>query len=154
MSPRALFRWLAVAETVTWTLLIVGMLLKYVFVVTDVGVTIGGAVHGFFFLAIAAASVVVAVNQRWGAGTTLAALASAVVPYASLPVERWLERRGALTGGWRREATDDPRDASLPSRMLRWALANTVLFATIAVVAVVAVFAALIVLGPPGGGAA
>jgi len=151
MTPRALFRALALAETITWTLLIVGMLLKYVFVVTDVGVSIGGALHGFFFLAFAAASVVVAVNQRWNARTTLTALASAVVPYATIPVERWLERRGSLTGGWRREATDDPRDNALTSRMLRWALANTVLFAAIAVLAVVAVFAALLVLGPPGG---
>jgi integral membrane protein len=154
MTPRTLFRALALAETITWTLLIAGMLLKYVFVVTDVGVSIGGALHGFFFLAFAATAVVVAVNQRWDARTTLVALASAVVPYATIPVERWLERRGSLAGGWRREATDDPRDNGLASRMLRWALANTVLFAAIAVLAVVAVFAALLVLGPPGGGEA
>jgi integral membrane protein len=148
MTPRTLFRALALAETVTWTLLIVGMLLKYVARVTDVGVSIGGALHGFFFLAFAAAAVVVAVNQRWGLGTTLMALASAVVPYATIPAERWLERRGSLDGGWRREATDHPHDSRLVNRMLRWALANTVLFATSAVAAVVAVFALLLVLGP------
>jgi integral membrane protein len=150
MSPRSLFRALALAETVTWTLLIVGMLLKYVVAVTDVGVSIGGALHGFFFLAFVAASVVVAVNQRWTAGTTLLALASAVVPYVTIPVERRLERRGLLDGGWRRTATDDPRDRRPASRMLRWALANTVLAAVIAVVAVAAVFAVLLVIGPPG----
>jgi integral membrane protein len=150
MSPRSLFRALALAETVTWTLLIVGMLLKYVFAVTDVGVSIGGGLHGFFFLAFVAASVVVAVNQRWTAGTTLLALASAVVPYATIPVERLLERRGLLEGGWRRTATGDPRDHDPASRMLRWALANTVLAAAIAVVVVAAVFAVLLMIGPPG----
>ena len=154
MTPRTLFRALALAETITWTALIFGMVLKYVLVVTDVGVSLGGALHGFFFLAFAATAVVVAVNQRWDARTTLIALASAVVPYATIPVERWLERRGSLKGGWRREATDDPRDSAFTSRMLRWALANTFLFTAIAVLAVVAVFAALLVLGPPGGGEA
>jgi integral membrane protein len=150
MSPRSLFRALALAETITWTALIGGMLIKYVASVTDVGVSIGGALHGFFFLAFVAASIVVAVNQRWTTRTTLLALASAVVPYATIPVERRLERRGLLEGPWRRTATDDPRDHTPASRMLRWALANTVLAAAIAVVAVVAVFAALLVIGPPG----
>ena len=88
MSPRALFRALALAEAVTWTLLVAGMLLKYVLVVTGVGVSIGGGLHGFVFLAFVAASVVLAVNQRWSAPVTLLALASAVVPYATIPAER------------------------------------------------------------------
>jgi integral membrane protein len=150
VSPRSLFRALALAETVTWTLLIAGMLLKYVFAVTDVGVSIGGGLHGFFFLAFVAACVVVAVNQRWTAGTTLLALASAVVPYATIPVERLVERRGLLEGPWRRTATDDPRDHTAASRMLRWALAHSVLAAVLAVGAVAAVFTALLVIGPPG----
>ncbi|GAB2457451.1 integral membrane protein [Conyzicola lurida] len=148
MTPRTLFRALALAETVTWTLLIVGMLLKYVVRVTDVGVSIGGGLHGFFFLAFVAAAVVVAVNQRWGLGTTVVALASAVVPYATIPAERWLEKRGSLDGGWRREATGHPHDSRLVNRLLRWALANTVLFAASAVAVVVAVFALLLVVGP------
>jgi integral membrane protein len=134
---------------VTWTLLIAGMLLKYVFVVTDVGVSVGGGVHGFVFLAFAATSVVLAVNQRWGLTVTLLALASAVVPYATIPAERWLERHGRLDGGWRRVATDHPRDGSVADRMLRWALANTVLFAAIVLAAVAAVFVLLLVMGPP-----
>jgi len=134
---------------VTWTLLIVGMLLKYVFVVTDVGVSIGGGLHGFAFLAFAAASVVLAVNQRWSLSVALVALASAVVPYATIPAERWLERHGHLDGGWRREATDDPRDARAVDRMLRWALAHTVLFCVLAVLLVAAVFVGLLVAGPP-----
>jgi len=125
------------------------MLLKYVFVVTDVGVSIGGGLHGFAFLAFAATSVILAVNQRWSLPVTLLALASAVVPYATIPVERWLERHGHLDGGWRRVATDHPGDKNAVNRMLRWALANTVLFAAIVAVVVAGVFAALLVVGPP-----
>ena len=149
MSPRALFRALALAEAVTWTLLVAGMLLKYVLVVTGVGVSIGGGLHGFVFLAFVAASVVLAVNQRWSAPVTLLALASAVVPYATIPAERWLERRGHLDGGWRREATGHPSDGRAADRMLRWALAHTALFAVLAVLLVAAVFAGLLVAGPP-----
>jgi integral membrane protein len=125
------------------------MLLKYVFVVTDVGVSIGGGLHGFAFLAFAAASVILSVNQRWSLPVTLLALASAVVPYATIPVECWLERHGRLDGDWRRVATDHPADGSPVNRMLRWALAHTVLFAVLALVAVVAVFVALLAIGPP-----
>jgi integral membrane protein len=150
VSPRVLFRALALAEAVTWTLLIAGMLLKYAFEVTDVGVSIGGGLHGFAFLAFAAASVILSVNQRWSLAVTLLALASAVVPYATIPVERWLERHGHLDGDWRRVATDHPRDGSAVNRMLRWALANTVMFAALVVVVVAGVFVALLVVGPPG----
>nr|BFF15916.1 hypothetical protein GCM10025699_72190 [Microbacterium flavescens] len=107
MSPRTLFRSFAVAEVVTWSLLIAGMLLKYVARVGDWPVSIAGPIHGFVFLAYLVAGVVVAVNQRWSAGVTLAALASAVVPYASVPVERWIDRSGRLrgTGAARRPTT-------------------------------------------------
>ena len=93
--------------------------------------------------------VVVAVNQRWSAGVTLLALASAVVPYASLPVERWIDRTGRLRGGWRREATGDPRDRRPLDRLLRWVLAHPVLALVVAVVGVSVVFAALLAVGPP-----
>ncbi|WP_460525728.1 DUF3817 domain-containing protein [Conyzicola nivalis] len=141
---------MALAEAVTWTLLIAGMLLKYVFVLTDVGVSIGGGLHGFAFLAFAAASVILSVNQRWSPPVTLLALASAVVPYATIPAERWLERHGHLDGDWRRVATGHPGDGSAVNRLLRWALANTALFVVLMVVVVGGVFVALLVVGPPG----
>jgi len=149
MSPRTLFRSFAVAEVITWTLLIVGMLLKYAVRVTDVGVSVAGPIHGFVFLAYLVAGVVVAVNQRWSAGVTLLALASAVVPYASVPVERWIDRTGRLRGGWRREASGDPRDRRPLDRLLRWVLAHPVLALVVAIVGVSAVFAALLAVGPP-----
>ena len=149
MSPRTLFRSFAVAEVVTWSLLIVGMVLKYVVRVGDWPVSVAGPIHGFVFLAYLVAGVVVAVNQRWSAGVTVAALASAVVPFASLPVERWIDRRGLLVGDWRRTATDDPRDRRPLDRLLRWMLGHLVPALVLLVVAVVVVFAVLLAAGPP-----
>jgi integral membrane protein len=149
LTPRSLYRALAFAEVGSWTLLIVGMLLKYAFRVTDVGVTIGGSVHGFVVIAFAFTVIVVAVNQRWSLRVTALALASAALPYLSVVVERWLDRHGRLAGDWRRTATDDPRDRGFESRMLRWALAHTALFAGLAVLVVAAVFVTLLVTGPP-----
>jgi integral membrane protein len=152
MSPRALFRSFAVAEVVTWALLIGGMLLKYVARVGDWPVSIAGPIHGFVFLAYLVAGVVVAVNQRWSLGVTALALASAVVPFASLPVERWIDRRGGLTGDWRREATGDPRDGRPLDRLLRWVLGHLALAVVLLLAAVVVVFVLLLIAGPPVGG--
>jgi integral membrane protein len=152
MSPRALFRSFAVAEVVTWALLIGGMLLKYVAEVGDWPVSIAGPIHGFVFLAYLVAGVVVAVNQRWSPGVTVLALASAVVPFASLPVERGIDRRGGLDGDWRREATGDPRDRRPLDRLLRWVLGHLALAVVLLLAAVVVVFVLLLIAGPPVGG--
>lgn len=152
MSPRALFRSFAVAEVVTWALLIGGMLLKYVAKVGDWPVSVAGPIHGFVFLAYLVAGVVVAVNQRWSPGVTVLALASAVVPFASLPVERWIDRRGGLEGDWRREATGDPRDRRPLDRLLRWVLGHLALAVVLLLAAVVVVFVLLLIVGPPVGG--
>jgi integral membrane protein len=152
MSPRALFRSFAVAEVVTWALLIGGMLLKYVAKVGDWPVSVAGPIHGFVFLAYLVAGVVVAVNQRWSVGVTVLALASAVVPFASLPVERWIDRRGGLDGDWRRETTGDPRDRRPLDRLLRWVLGHLALAVVLLLAAVVVVFVLLLIVGPPVGG--
>ncbi len=98
MTPRSLFRAAAVAELVTWTLLIAGMVLKYGLDAGDWGVRIGGSVHGFVFLAYLVVTTVVAVNQRWSAGALVLGWASAVVPYATVPFEVAVARRGMLEG--------------------------------------------------------
>lgn len=149
-SPRALFRTLAIAEAVSWTLLIGGLVLR---AVTDwgLGVTIGGGIHGFVFLAYGATAVLLTVHQRWGAGAAVLAIGSAIVPYATIPVERWLARTGRLDGPWRLEATDDPRDARPLDRLVRTLLRHPVLLALALLVAVAALFTVLLIVGPPGG---
>ena len=152
MSPRQLFQLLAVAEAISWTLLILGMLLKYVAKTTDVGVSIGGAVHGFVFLAYIAAALVIALNQRWSLRVIGMVLVSAVLPYATIPAERRLVRDGLLDGGWRTAATDDPRDGSRLNRWLFYVLNHPILSFVVAIGAVVIVFLLLLLIGPPVGG--
>ncbi|ROS73602.1 DUF3817 domain-containing protein [Cellulomonas sp. PhB143] len=149
-TPLSLFRALALAEAASWTLLIVGMILRAT-AGLDVAVSIGGGIHGFVFLCYGLTVVLVAKNQRWRAGPTTVALVSAVVPYASVPTEIWLHRTGRLDGDWRRAAGDDPRDATWHDRLLRTLLSSPWRSAGSLAVAVVAVFVVLLAVGPPGG---
>ena len=150
MSPLRLFRSLAIAEAITWTLLITGLILRAT-AGLDVAVVIGGSIHGFVFLAYAATVLLVGVNQRWSIGLMALGVVTAIVPYATVPFELWLVRRGRLAGEWRREAGDHPADGNVVNRLLRWGLARPVLLTVLAVVGVAVVFAALLVVGPPGG---
>jgi integral membrane protein len=150
VSPKHLFRVLAFAEAVTWTILITALVLRYA-AGLDAAVLVGGSIHGFVFLAYAFQAVLVGVNQRWSIGLIAFAVLTAVVPYATIPFEVWLMRRGRLEGDWRREAGDHPADGSWVNRMLRWFLARPVLLTVVAVVGIAAVFTALLVIGPPGG---
>ena len=150
MSPKRLFRALAFAEAVTWTILIVAMILKYAGGI-EAAVLVGGSIHGFVFLAYAFQAVLVGVNQRWHPGLIAFAVLTAIVPYATVPFELWLVRRGRLEGEWRREAGEHPADGHWVNRMLRWFLARPVLLTVVAVIGIAVVFSALLVIGPPGG---
>jgi integral membrane protein len=148
MSPEALLRRSAVAEAVTWALLLTGMVLKYVTRTTDVGVQVFGLVHGVVFIAYCVVAVFVAVNQRWGAGTTLAALASAVPPFATPWFERSASRRGLLAGGWRL-APGGERPGSAPERLQAWTLRRPGLAVVAGVVVVAALTGVALAVGPP-----
>ena len=151
MSPRSLYRFVSVAEAITWSLLIIGMLLKYVAEAGQWGVQIGGFLHGLVFLAYGMTAVFVGVNQHWSVRLIALACLTAVIPFATLPFDRTLERRGALNGGWRTTRTDDPRDHTGVSALLRWMLARPILLAGIMGVALVSIMATLLLIGPPGG---
>jgi len=148
MSPRALFRSVAFAEAVTWTLLLIGLFLKYVSETTEVGVRIGGGIHGFVFLCYAAVTCFMWVNQKWPAKTGLLALVSAVIPYATIPVEKSLDKRGLLNGGWRLAVGgEEPR--GLLEKLQAWVLRKPITAIVVALIAVAAVFSFLLFLGPP-----
>lgn len=149
-TPLNLFRTLAIAEAVSWTLLITGLILRATLDLA-VAVSIGGGIHGFVFLAYAATAVLVAKNQRWGAKPTIVAIGSAIVPYATIPTELWLHRTGRLAGAWRREATSDRRDAAWHDRAMRVLLRHPWALGAALVVGVVVVFSVLLIVGPPGG---
>ena len=149
-TPLSLFRTLAFAEAVSWTLLIAGLVVR-----ATTGwapaVTIGGGIHGFVFLSYGATAVLLAFHQRWGVGVAILAIASAIVPYATIPAEIWLHRSGRLAGDWRLEQTEDPRDAAWYDRTMRWFLHRPWVLALLIVAAVAALFAVLLLIGPPGG---
>lgn len=148
MSPKAVFRAAAIAEAITWTLLIAALIVR----ATSgwaLGVTIAGGIHGFVFLAYGATAVLLAVNQRWHPGVAIVAIASAIVPYATIPTEVWLARTGRLEGEWRREQTDDPRDRTGIDRLARWFIRHPALLVLLIAAAVVVLFVVLLWLGPP-----
>jgi integral membrane protein len=150
VSPRQLFRIVAIAEAVTWTLLIAGMIGKYVLHLGGLGVTIGGSAHGLIAIAYALTVLLVGVNQRWSLGTLALAAGSAVLPYVSLPFEMWAARTGKLDGGWRRDATADRADHTIPARVVRWLVRRPATAAIILVIALAVIMVTLLVIGPPG----
>lgn len=151
LSPKRLYRVLAIAEAITWTLLISGLIIRATIGEEDgaIFVTIGGGVHGFVFLAYAATAVLTSVNQRWGVGLGMLAVVTAVVPYATIPFDIWAHRTGRLEGDWRREETEDPRDRVWFDRLVRWMLRHPYLLATLIVVGVVVLYVVLLTIGPP-----
>ena len=86
MNPRTLFTWLARAEVVTWTLLLIGMALKYVTRTTELGVSVFGLVHGVVFLAFVLVTVVLWVDQRWPLREVVLVLACAIPPLSLIHI--------------------------------------------------------------------
>ena len=150
LSPVTLFRRAAVAEAVTWALLLVGMVLKYGTGTTELGVRVFGMAHGVVFIAYCLTVVFVAVNQRWSPGTTLLGLASAVPPFMTVWFDRRAERRGDLDGPWRlTPGGEEP--AGVLERAQAWMLARPVAAAAMAVLAVAGLTAMALLVGPPAG---
>ena len=148
MTPRLLFRVVAVAEAITWTLLIAGLVLRATTGWT-LGVTIGGGIHGFVFLLYAGIALLVGIDRRWSPALVALAVASAVVPYATIPVDLALDRRGRLDGSWRTEA--DGADRTPLDALVRWFVRRPGVLVAVFAVLLVAIFAILIAVGPPGG---
>ena len=149
-TPRNLFRALAIAEAISWTLLITALVVRAASGFA-LGVTIAGAIHGFVFLSYGATAVLLALHQRWRAWPSVAAIASAVIPYATIPTEIWLARSGRLDGAWRLDEAADPADRRWYDGLLRWFLRRPWVLGLLIVLAVAALFTVLLLIGPPGG---
>ena len=149
VGPSQLFKTVSIAEAITWTLLLVGMFLKYVTRTTDVGVRIFGTLHGAVFIAYGVTTVLVWIDQRWSWRRGLVALACAIPPFATLVFDRWVERRDILGDFWRLRSTE-PR--GLLERLAAWAVRHPVAGGLLAVVVVAALFTVALLLGPPVGG--
>ncbi len=146
-SPKNLFRVLAIAEVVSWTLLIIGLILRWA-AGLDIATTIGGSIHGFVFISYGATAVLLTFHQRWPAGIGALAIASAVIPYATVPVERWLARTGRLEGGWMREVPKAPERRWYDGIMV-WFLRRPWVFGALIVAAIAAVYVIALMIGPP-----
>ncbi|MEF9874926.1 MULTISPECIES: DUF3817 domain-containing protein [unclassified Glutamicibacter] len=151
MSPSALYRLVARAEAVTWTMLIIALILKYVVKVGDWPVSIAGFIHGFVFLTYATMAVLIGMNQRWRKSLIIGAAATAVVPYLTIPYDKWLERKGKLEGTWRTEATDHPDDRKWTDATMRWLVARPALTTVLLFVVIAGIFSTMLFIGPPGG---
>jgi integral membrane protein len=150
VTPRLLFRIVAIAEAVTWTLLIAGLVLRAT-TGWALGVTLGGGIHGFVFLAYAGVALLVGIDRRWRPGLVVLAVASAIVPYATIPVDVAVDRRGKLDGAWRREPDTAFPDRTPLDALVRWFVRRPAVLIGVFAVLLVAIFATLLALGPPGG---
>ncbi len=149
-TPRSLYKIFALSEGVTWTLLLGALAVRAIFGIPALLFTIIGGLHGFVFLAYGVSAALVGVNNRWGIGRTVLAIALAVVPFATVPFEMSAERKGRLVGQWRREKTADVRDNHWFDSLYRWFINRPVILVLTLTVVVVGIFAALLIIGPPG----
>lgn len=145
-NPARLFTTLARAEMVTWTLLILGMIGKYVLNLGGLGVSLAGPVHGFVFLSYALVTVLVGVDQKWRLRDIAVGLGSAVIPYMTVPFKRAARRRGLLGETWRLRHDDGkgPID-SLVGTVVRRPIPS----ALVSLVVIALVFSGLLAAGPP-----
>ncbi|WP_101523337.1 DUF3817 domain-containing protein [Nocardioides houyundeii] len=146
MSPTTLYRRVAVAEAITWALLLLGMFLKYVTETTEVMVRIGGMIHGAVFLAYCLTTVLVAVDQRWSLKNVVLGLLCAVPPFVTVWFERYAEKRGLLDSRWRLR---DEAPSGLLERLAAWLVRKPLQGLVVGVVAVAVLFAGAMLAGPP-----
>jgi len=148
VSPLLLFRRVAIAEAVTWALLLTGMFLKYVTETTELAVRVFGMAHGVVFIAYCLVTLLVGIDQRWSRGRVLLGLVSAVPPFLTVWFDRYAERRGALAPSWRlvTEAPEHPLERPV-ARLLR----NPLRGALVGVVSVAVLTGVALVVGPPVG---
>ncbi|GAA1595883.1 DUF3817 domain-containing protein [Kribbella sancticallisti] len=90
------FRGVAIAEAISWTGLLIGMLFKYVVSDNEIGVKIFGPIHGGIFVAYVLTVAVVRKPLRWSWPVTLLALAASIPPLFTWFFEMWAKRTNRL----------------------------------------------------------
>lgn len=86
------FRHVALIEATTFLLLLVASYFKH-FQDQPLAVDILGPIHGLFFIAYVAMTIILRDEQNWNLKTTLLILLGAVLPFGGYVVDRWLETR-------------------------------------------------------------
>ncbi len=146
VTPCRLHRSVAIAEAITWALLLSGMFLKYVTGTTELGVQVFGMVHGVVFIAYCLATVLLSVDQKWPLGRLVLGLLAAVPPFATVWFERYAERSGLL-GDHFRLRSEAPRGVG--EQLTAWLLRRPTQGLLVAVLAVAGLTGVALVVGPP-----
>lgn len=150
MTPGILHKRLSQIEACTWALLLLGMFARYILDLGEWGVRIGGGLHGFAFLSYCAVTLIVWVNLKWPAKLGITALIISIIPFATLPFERYAAKNGYYEGVWR---FTDPNEQpnNLPERVLAMIVRHPVISVITVFVAIVVLYFVLLLAGPPTG---
>lgn len=148
VTPRRLFLWVSRAEAVTWSLLLLGLFLKYVTQTTDLAVSVFGMVHGVVFISYCVANVLLWIDQKWRFGQLVLGVLCAIPPFVTLWFDHHAERKGLVSDEWRLRE-QEPR--TLLEKVAAFVLRKPLLGALVGVVAVAVLTAVALVIGPPGG---
>jgi integral membrane protein len=148
VTPLLVFRRAAVAEAITWGLLLVGMFLKHVTHTTELGVRVFGMLHGVVFIAFCLVTLLVAVDQKWSRGRVVLGLASSVPPFATIAFDRYAEHRGMLDDHWH---TSPETNETAAERVVCWLLRHHVAALASGAAAVAVLTAGALLVGPPAG---
>ncbi|MGN6161970.1 MAG: DUF3817 domain-containing protein [Marmoricola sp.] len=144
--PLSVFRCVALAEAITWALLLAGMVLKYGTHTTDLAVRVFGMIHGIVFITYVVTTVTVWVDQRWTARRGVGALLASIPPFATYAVEVLAVHRGWIGESWRLRTS---AGTSRPERAVRWVLVAPVRGLIAAVGVIVVLTGVALLVGPP-----
>jgi integral membrane protein len=98
-TPARRFRFVAVAEALTWLGLLIGMAFKYLPANgNDIGVRIFGPLHGAAFLVYLPVCWCTIRRLRWAAPTGSLGLLASLPPFGTLLFEVWATRTGRMGG--------------------------------------------------------
>jgi len=146
--PLTVFRRVAIAEAITWALLLSGMFLKYVTHTTDLGVKIFGMLHGIVFITYVVTTALVWADQQWTFRRGMGALLASIPPFATYGVEVLAERRAWIGLAWRLRGSE-VEPSSLAERLARWVLVAPIRGLVAALVAIAVLTGVALVVGPP-----
>lgn len=129
-------------------MLLTGMFLKYVTETTELGVRIGGMIHGVVFIAYCLVTVLVGIDAKWSIKRIALGLASAIPPFFTIWFDLAMDKRGALAENWRL-STVPPKN--IFERLSAWLITKPLQGLGAGVVAVAALTGVALFIGPPVG---
>ena len=146
--PLTVFRRVAIAEAITWALLLFGMVLKYVTHTTDLAVRVFGMAHGIVFITYVVTTTLVWIDQRWTARRGVGALLASIPPFVTYLVEVRANRHAWIGASWRLREPGGA-SATLPERAVRWVLIAPLRGLIAAVIAIAVLTGIALLVGPP-----